>query len=370
MRDAIRLRFQQRPRTSFLALLMLGMVVLYILPGGSVVWATPHQSPLRQTVPTATPTPIPGWIWIGYPGTTPADYAPSGMPDFDQKQAGWQVTSPPGWSHCGPVAVADVLWWLDSQSEPGSNAPPQVSDGHPLIESFGAWDDHDSRNVLPLVSDVAARLNTNDAKAGTEVTTVVPALEAYVREQALDDTYAVAMYASPSFEQLRIWVRRGSGVVLLLGFWEEQGADEWVYLGAHYAAVAGVEPANRYVALADPFRDAWEAGNAALGRSPVAHAYPHGPDVHNDAQYVSHDAYPVVAAQGPGGTWALADYVRASEHLENFVGQNVAQAFAVHEGDYTGPIANVRAKMDYAIVVAQPVTYHLLYLPIIVKAAQ
>jgi hypothetical protein len=37
------------------------------------------------------------------------NYAPSGMPDFSQDHTGW----PPTW--CGPTAVADSLWWFDSE---------------------------------------------------------------------------------------------------------------------------------------------------------------------------------------------------------------------------------------------------------------
>ncbi|MCJ7469874.1 hypothetical protein MUO74_05165, partial [Candidatus Bathyarchaeota archaeon] len=48
------------------------------------------------------------------------DYVPSGVPDFDQRQGGtyqW-VNQAQQWSHCGPVAVANSLWWLDSEFEP------------------------------------------------------------------------------------------------------------------------------------------------------------------------------------------------------------------------------------------------------------
>jgi hypothetical protein len=39
------------------------------------------------------------------------NYAPSGMPDFSQYHVQW----PPTW--CGPTAVADSLWWFDSEME-------------------------------------------------------------------------------------------------------------------------------------------------------------------------------------------------------------------------------------------------------------
>jgi hypothetical protein len=356
-------------RASFLALLVSGLAVLYTLPVGSVVWATPQQSPLRQTIPTLTPTPIPSWIWVGGPGVNVVDYGPSGMPDFDQKQEDWHDSaSPEAWTYCGPVAIADVLWWLDSWFEPGIAAPPEVSDGHDLITSFGSWDDHDAQNVLPLVNDLATRLGTNGAIAGTEISALVPALQTYVMDKGLQDSYVVTMTASPSFEQLLSWVGDGDGIVLLLGFWEWQG-DQWVYLGGHYVAVAGVEPVNRYMAVSDPFRDAWEAQEAALGRSPVTHDYPHNTDVHNDAQYVSHDAYRVVATEGPGGVGALESYVPAFAGIQNFVGQNVAAALAPYLGDYSGsPV--ITTKVDYALVLVRKPDSYTLHLPIILKGAQ
>ena len=360
-------------RASLMALLMLGLVVLYVFPVGSVVWATPQQSPLRQTIPTLTPTPIPSWIWISRPGGNPLDCAPSGMPDFDQKQESWHdPASSATWTHCGPLAVADVIWWLDSRFEPGSTPPPGVSDGYPLLPSFGTWDDHDAQNVVPLVNEFANRLDTNGMRTGaqhlgTDVSTLASALQTYVAEKGLQSTYSVTVTESPTFERLVTCLRRGHAVILLLGFWEWQG-DIWVYLGGHYVAVAGVEPANGLVAISDPFGDAFEAGEIALGRSPVAHTYPHAPEVHNEARYVSQDAYLAVTTEGPGGMWALGNYAPAYEKVQNFVGQNVVPAFESYRGDYGG--AAITTKMDYAVIVSWEPTWRTLHLPIILKGAQ
>jgi len=356
-------------RAWLLVISLSALLALVAIPSGSVVWATPQQSPLRQTVPTLTPTPIPSWVWLGRAGASPLDYAPSGMPDLDQKQADWRDPAPAGvWTHCGPLAVANVLWWLDSRFEPGSTPPPQVSDGHSLLSSFGDWDDHDAQNVAPLVNDLAVRLGTRQTgeRPGTDIGAMLPALQAYLAEKTVQKAYTVTLTASPSFEQLLSWVQHGKGVVLLLGFWEWQG-DRWVYLGAHYVAVAGMEPVNRYLALSDPFRDAWEARQAVLGRSPVHHLYPHEADVHNDAQYVSHDAYHILAAEGPGGVVALENYVPAFAGVPNFLRQNVAAAFEPYLDNYGGsPV--ISAKIDYALALSP--ASHSLYLPVIVKGAR
>jgi hypothetical protein len=52
--------------------------------------------------------------WQGYVKPSYPDYAPSGMPDFDEKQDLWGP-APGVYTWCGPVAVANSLWWLDSE---------------------------------------------------------------------------------------------------------------------------------------------------------------------------------------------------------------------------------------------------------------
>jgi len=102
------------------------------------------------------------------------DYAPSGMPDFDQRQWGtyiWQDLWGQ-WSHCGPVACANSLWWFDSQYEhyynPGSPPPPTYSDSFPLVQSYGGppWDDHDPLNIPYLVEHLAWLMDCDALRTG------------------------------------------------------------------------------------------------------------------------------------------------------------------------------------------------------------
>jgi hypothetical protein len=101
------------------------------------------------------------------------DYAPSGMPDFDQKQDAWHPPWAPGWwSYCGPVSVANSLWWFDSKYEsinnPSPVPPPTISDSFPLVTSYnpGVWDDHDPRNLQPLVLNLAFLMDTDGQRTG------------------------------------------------------------------------------------------------------------------------------------------------------------------------------------------------------------
>jgi len=134
-----------------------------------------HIDLVPDPVPTPpTPPPwnvtaeefTPGDTWY-YKGNY-VDYVPSGMPDFDQRQWGtyiwqdlWQQ-----WSHCGPVAVANSLWWLDSEYEPGTIPPPTINDGFPLVQAYGQWDDHDAQNVPWLVEHLAYLMDTDGLRTG------------------------------------------------------------------------------------------------------------------------------------------------------------------------------------------------------------
>jgi hypothetical protein len=97
------------------------------------------------------------------------DYAPSGVPDFDQRQWGTYMWTDQwgAWSHCGPVAVANSLWWLDSEFEPNPDDPPTINDGFPLVQSYSPqWDDHDRLNVPPLVEHLAFLMDTDGRRTG------------------------------------------------------------------------------------------------------------------------------------------------------------------------------------------------------------
>ena len=109
--------------------------------------ATPTPTPTATFTPRLTHTPTP----TSTPTSTPEiywkaggwrDYAPSGVPDFDQKQDKWGVgvLGAPGWrwTYCGPVAMANSLWWFDSKFEPNPVPPPAINDGYPLVKAYTA----------------------------------------------------------------------------------------------------------------------------------------------------------------------------------------------------------------------------------------
>jgi hypothetical protein len=337
------------------------IVVLLVVIGLVLVACGGNKKPTLTPTPTPAQTTETGWYWK--PGGF-SDYALSGMPDFDQKQDNWFIgAAAPKWTYCGPVAMANSLWWFDSKMEPNPVAPPTVNDGYALVQSYspvGAalWDDHDTQNVMPFVNDLAMRMDTDGQKtgddhAGTYIEDMEAAINQYLIDKGLDDKYYVHVVKSPSFDWIAGEVKRCQDVVLLLGFWQLQSAathsgDEWVRLGGHYVTCAGVNTNPKQLGVSDPYRDNAETGSA--GVVPVAHSYPHVASVHNDAQYVSHDIFSVSQSTSPGGLWKFDGYVDGFD-LANFVGQNWAEDLLEYQGGYNANLP-VQTEIDYAIAVS------------------
>jgi len=323
------------------------------------------------------------------------DYAPSGMPDFDQRQWGnyiWQDQWG-AWSHCGPVSVANSLWYLDSRydyiANPFSQPPPTISDSFPLVQAYGPWDDHDPQNVPWLVEHLAFLMDCDGRRtglftgvfwSGTYVWDMQAGLAQYLSWSGVNplgdvdgngvvnmndativmnafgshpgdphwntcaDVYPATLAYPPItdnvidvqdvnlvnahfgqtglfyehtedafcrpdfFELIEREVERCQDVVLLLGFYYMGEFRE----GGHYVTVAGVDSANMELLISNPIRDDFEAGRTP-GRSPVPHIHqpPEPPFVtHNDAAFVSQDAYPMAFIPGhPSGYhWRLDRY--------------------------------------------------------------
>jgi uncharacterized repeat protein (TIGR01451 family) len=285
------------------------------------------------------------------------DYAPSGMPDFDQ----WQK----GPTYCGPYAAANSLWWFDSKFEPRpvgpSSGPPgtiPISDSYTLVRSYApsTWDDHDPRNVISLTVELGQyfRTDMNPIGPGTNIYDMYSGLQRYLRDRGLWDDYIVTLVNKPGFRWIADEVMRSEDVVLLLGFWQEQppGSGNWVRFSGHFVTVAGVSviTGSEHIALSDPAKDFAET--AGMGRvlsgTLLTHYPPHpGPDptIHNDAGNVSHDAHRVIPTGSPGGTWGPSGYVSYTNEITNFVGMNGGSA-------YIGPGQPVQTEVEWAVTVS------------------
>ena len=259
------------------------------------------------------------------------DYAQSGMPDFDQKQdIEWSVPDgPPKYTYCGPTAVANSLWWMDSRFEdPASLPPPTKSDSFIMVTRYNlAWDDHDPQNVEPFVEDLAWYMDTDGQRTasphtGTRVQDMYDGIIQYLTDRGLKSAtrniFDVNMYPAPEFTFVESEVERCQDVILLLGFWQEQMG--FVRVGGHYVTVSGVWSDLGLIAFSDPYVNYAEAG--APGR---VLPYPHTctPTTHNNATFVSHEQYAQQPSFSPGGVWGISSYdYPIIEIISNFAGQN------------------------------------------------
>jgi len=344
----------------------------------STVGATVGQTWLRLTL-TRTPVTVPWngtglfacgetedwqiWIeeevpeeWYWKPGNW-TDYALSGMPDFDQKQDGWFDPMSGRWTFCGPVAVANSLWYFDSREEPAPVPPPAINDNYGLVTAYGPWDDHDPLNVEPLVNDLAAFMNTNPS-TGTNVYDMEQGIEDYLNATGYADDYYEVTVPIPEFDWIEEEVERCEDVILLLGFWQTYDDPYnpeafWWRFGGHYVTCAGVNSNAWLLGLSDPYFDNAEATGVGivLPPSPPHPPYPHGPGVHNDTWFVSHDIYSVAPSPSPGGIWGLPEYAADKDLLDfyNFEGQNWGDP--VLDGPYE-PGLPVYTEIEYAVAVS------------------
>jgi uncharacterized repeat protein (TIGR01451 family) len=305
-------------------------------------------------------------FWKGNEGYE--DYAPNGIPDFDQKQDGWFNPQSEQWSYCGPVAAANSLWWFDSKFEPDPQTPePGVENDHfPLVSSYspGPQDDHDPANVggmgpRGLVDELAWWMNTDDQQGtgslhqGTNAADMERGIDAYLHAHGVDDQFYTKTVQAPTFDYVCEQVEQSEDVVLLIGFWEYIGDNTWLRYGGHYVTVAGVDRAYRHIAFSDPSFDVAEHlwSGRVLSGTLIQHYPPHPatphPGIHNDAGNVSHDIYQVVDTLSPGGRWGPVEY--AGEIYPYFEMQNDGMR---REPGEEGEPGIVVAEVEWAFVVS------------------
>jgi hypothetical protein len=172
------------------------------------------------------------------------DFAPSGMPDFSQDHSGHPPT------YCGPTAVADALWWLDSEFEGRcpTGAPGDGVDDHPLVRKYAAaTDDHSADNVRPLIEALRDCMNTDDVLGmgsghlGTFSDDMAGCLGQWLAAAKLSNRYVIERFFNPdpSFGELACSVERSKAAILLLGFYWQDGGGTFHRLGGHFVTVAG-----------------------------------------------------------------------------------------------------------------------------------
>jgi len=304
------------------------LILLFLLvPSCSTINATP------RTTNTTT--------LFMYPACS--NYAPSGMPDIDQKQVGWVDPVYDSWSFCGPTALANMLWYLDSiysnQGTPGDD-----QDNFPLVSDFQPpstpdpgpnTDDHNYNNVNDLatpwdqpnnifgnelVEKLAWELDTNGCrtkrtKFGTSAADMFNGCNKWLKNIGLDSNLKVEVKQTslggeqdismtPSvytaklisrdleFESFAAQIESGSFAVLLIFIYDHQGQN--IY--GHWVTVAGINKTAYQILLSDPYYDRENPTNDPL--------------LHNNVAIVSHDQYHIniinpFSADGP---WWIEEF--------------------------------------------------------------
>ena len=195
-----------------------------------------------------------------------ANYAPQGMPDFDQRQDQWKSivdggngiantnavgddiqvvpvggavnpgdvivapgpncmlnTNPAGddiakWAFCGPVAVANCFWWFDSKFDDPNGHPGDGVDNFSLVQNYGVGDDHSKTNVPFLIKDLAVKMNTT-TKGTTNITDMKNAIQTWLVNKGLSPIFTVKKYNAPNFSFIEDQIEECQDVILLLGFY-------------------------------------------------------------------------------------------------------------------------------------------------------
>jgi hypothetical protein len=341
------------------------------------------------------------WYWKPpYP-----DYAPSGMPDVDQKQDNWKKLGTGQWTFCGPVAVANCFKWFDSKYNVPPGGPGDGIDMFPLVRDYldenpplVGFDDHDPWNVdhvntpwnppaIPsppstpqpfvpgpqppnqvpswgeLVERLAWYFNTDGIRSGycafsgTKVNQMEDGIsqwflsEHFPNGSTLADTLCEVTLKAPTFAKVESLVKKCEDVILLLGFWWHDGT-RWRRSGGHYVTVAGVNSDQLQIAFSDPFFDNAEMGGAGRVGSGmiIPHTPGHYPTVHNDEGNVSHDIYDVTGSPSPGGVWGLPGYPVSlnPSYSDSFSGQNTPDEFFPDTGTWNG-VDSIYTEVEYAV---------------------
>ena len=204
--------------------------------------------------------------------------------------------------------------------------PSAISDAFPLVVAYGQWDDHSPLNVDPLTRNLAFLMDTDDQQppfdghTGTRWQDMIVGIQQYLMQQGVAGMFEVHFGEFPEFGWIEYEVERCQDVVLFLEFW--QFTSDWIQLydnpsleAGHFVTCAGVNSTTYELLISDPYQDAFE--NGYPGRSPIAHPPHVDPTVHNDAQYVSQDAYGTApwigqppSPYGPFPVWELVGYLQ------------------------------------------------------------
>jgi hypothetical protein len=258
------------------------------------------------------------WYWK--PDQPP--HAPSGMPDFDQNQNGWN-------GYCGPTSAADCLWWFGPALTGAFPTPPL------------------------LIAHLAELFGTNES-GDTEPQVMAMGLNLYFQE--LEAGYRATLFKKPDFFAMEDSLKKSQDVILTFLFWYKDETG-WHTNGGHWVTMAGVYSEAKQVAVSDPDNDNAVVGAPGRFRPPT-HPAPgtYTAELHNNPEYVSHDAYSAVDPPPdfpPNiGSWELENYVTLEMDLSKYTGRNIPPELMMYYTPVIPPKGTVyHCVVDYAVMV-------------------
>lgn len=261
--------------------------------------------------------------WYYYPELQ--NYAPSGIPDFDQKQDDWRNQRNMAWSFCGPTALSNILWYIDSKYSDQFGFPGDGNDQFTLVHDFDAPglpipgpnnDDHNFNNVNDLdtiwdpnneiygnelIEKVAwytdnDGVRTDGLQTGSSSSGIYDGIIQWLTDTELNNSFDVFIHDTKnenSINRIITYIENEDFVLLNLGFYTSSG----IFRGNHWVTVAGISNSLSMIALSDPYYD------VTIDTTDYSE--------HNDASFVSHDIYTInkISPLPQHSSWWLSDYV-------------------------------------------------------------
>jgi hypothetical protein len=260
--------------------------------------------------------------WYFYPELQ--NYAPAGMPDFDQKQDDWRNQRNMAWSFCGPTALSNILWYIDSKYSDQFGFPGDGNDQFTLVHDYDAPgipipgpnnDDHNFNNVNDLdtiwdpnneiygnefIEKVAwytdnDGVRTGGLQTGSSLSDIYNGIIQWLIDTELNDSFDVFIHDTKnenSLNEIINYIENEDFVLLNLGFYTSSG----IFRGNHWVTVAGISNSLSMIALSDPYYD------ITIDTTDYSE--------HNDASFVSHDIYIInnISPLPQHSSWWLSDY--------------------------------------------------------------
>jgi hypothetical protein len=279
------------------------------------------SDPLSIVIPKQKMSTVNYDNWFYYPKLQ--NYAPKGMPDFDQRQESWQ-NSLGMQSFCGPTSVANVLWYIDSKYSDPLGYPGDGIDNYPLVQDYNApsnpepgpfSDDHNFNNVNDpatpwdsvnntygneFIEKIAWYVDNDGVRTGgnhlgSTSNGICEGITQWIQDVELSNSFDIIIHDTihkKSLNHIINHIECGDFIILNLGFYTTTG----FFRGSHWVTVAGISKSLNKIVISDPYNDFTNITTDYIA--------------HNDADIVSHDIF-IINNTSPLSTkssWWIEDY--------------------------------------------------------------